>query len=225
MIKKYGTMRNLGVSLVIGVVTSVVIFGNNCAGIKSDKNNYSVEQASTGADTFGTGEIEGVAGEKTISFASFALVQDLFVNLMNSQLPAGQTCTGDLNIQAAYDTNKGSFSLDGSANSYSAEMQMAVMKLAAAVALCGIQKNASFLGGTTPASAVTSIDAAKVASIAQSAGMVFWGGKYNPALLPQLNLLVSDIKSSVRAPASGATQQVLVGLLTSIMASFWGIEV
>ncbi|MDZ4662765.1 MAG: hypothetical protein SGJ18_14215 [Pseudomonadota bacterium] len=225
MIYNNKTLRTLSVSLVIGLVGAVVIFGNSCAGIKAGKFKFESSRPSTAVDTFGTAEILGVEGQKTVSFASFALIQDLFVSLMNSQLPLGQSCTGDANIQLAYEANRGSFSLDGAANSYSAEMQMAVIKLAAAVSLCGVQRGAVFLGGTNAASALASVDAAKIASISQSAGMVFWGGKYDAALLPQLNLLVSDIKGSIRAPATGATQQVLVGLLTSIIASFWGIEV
>ncbi len=213
--------------LSLTIVSLLLVFGNNCSGIRANKFDVTQFQVAPGIDTFGTGEIQGVSGEKTISFASFALIQDLFVNLMNSQLPAGQTCSNDANIILAFETNKGAFSLDGAANSYSAEMQMAVIKMAAAVALCGIQKNAKFLEGTTVTSAVASIDSAKVAAIAQNVSMVFWGGKYDAALLPQLDLLVSDIKSNVKtgAGSSSATQQVLVGLVTSIMASFWGIEV
>ncbi len=210
------------ISIVGSIAFIVTIFGNGCGGYQASNDDYGF-YGGPSQDVFGTGDVTGVSGEKTLAIAHFGNIRKSFAAMVNSTITSGFDCNTDAQVISEYNANAGSLSLDGQANTINAPLQMAIIKIAAEFADCAVERQSSLFQGINLGGLPNQYTADMVNQVGGRMALAFWGGAWDASFAADLNSAVQGIVSG--APNSAATtRQVAVGAATIMLASFYSIE-
>lgn len=214
------------VTLMSSVAVVLTFMGNGCAGYKKDIG------FETGAQS--TGSSVEQSGVQTLAVVNFSNILKSFDAMVASTTPNNFQCSTRAAVtgaNGAYTQNVGSLSLDGGVGTINAPMQMAVLKIAAEYCACAADQSATgsrsnlFAGFNLTQGPAQFTDQA-VADLGSRLSQVLWAGVWDAGYATILADGVREIISRAPAGTAAATvsSQAAIGACTSMMSSFFAIE-
>lgn len=208
------------------VAIMLTLFGNGCGAFKKGQSDF-VQSTSTD-DPEG-----GASGVQTLAITNFSNILKSFDAMIASTTPNNYKCSSRAAISGAagaYTQESGSLSVDGNVSSYNAPMQMSILKIAAEYCACAADtavSGSNLFAGLNLAGAVTQLNAQSVDALGAKMASVFWAGVWDAAYSTELLGLVDAIRlpaNSTGQAAATVTRNAALGACTSMMSSFFAIE-
>ncbi len=211
---------------VMGSIAMVLtLFGNGCGAFKKGQSDF-VDATSVSPEA----EQSGV---QTLAILNFSNILKSFDAMIASTTPNNFKCSTRAALTGAagaYTQEVGSLSIDGAVTSFNAPMQMSILKIAAEYCACAADSAASgsnLFAGINLAGAASQYTQQSVDALGSRMASVFWAGSWDAGFSGDLYSLVDSIRlpaNSTGQLAATVTRNAALGACTSMMSSFYAIE-
>ncbi|OQW53650.1 MAG: hypothetical protein A4S09_07030 [Proteobacteria bacterium SG_bin7] len=209
------------------VAVMASLFGNGCAPMRKGSSDFVGQTSVSNPD-----EISGI---QTLAIANFSNLLKTYDAMIASTTTSNYQCSVRNQISGAngaFTQEVGSLSLDGTVSSYNAPMQMSILKIAAEYCACAADtavSGSNLFSGFNLGSAASQFTQANIEALGAKMAGVFWGGTANwdSGYSASLYALVDAIRLPANATgqsAANVSRNVALGACTSMMSSFFAIE-